>query len=121
MDLLCLSVEKAHIYFQDDVNVGDAVIVYVGMTRFDFLEEDIGAHEIFNKYKDDVNHAFRAKKIFLHPKLQTSKVLRKKIRYITTKIVSVLQSHTRHCSCQAGETSEVQLLCETHLFEFQEQ
>ena len=77
MDLLCLSVEKAHIYFQDDVNVGDAVIVYVGMTKLDFLKEELGAHEIFNKYKDDVNHAFRAKKIFLHPKLQTSKVLKK--------------------------------------------
>ena len=69
--------EKAHIYFQDDVNVGDAVIVYVGMTKLDFLKEELGAHEIFDKYKDDVNHAFRAKKIFLHPKLQTSKVLKK--------------------------------------------
>ena len=64
--------------------------VYVGMTKVEFLEKKLGAHEIFNKHKDDVNHAFRAKKIFLHPKLQTSKVLRKKIRYITTKIVSVL-------------------------------
>ena len=77
MDLLSLSAEKAHIYFQDDVNVGDAVIVYVGMTKLDFLKEDIGAHEIFNKYKDDTKYAFRAKKIFLHPKLQTSKVLKK--------------------------------------------
>ena len=85
MDLLCLSVEKAHIYFQDDVNVGDAVIVYVGMTKLDFLKEELGAHEIFDKYKDDVNHAFRAKKIFLHPKLQTSKVLKKKLRCIVKK------------------------------------
>ena len=53
------------------------MIVYVGMTKLDFLKEELGAHEIFNKYKDDVNHAFRAKKIFLHPKLQTSKVLKK--------------------------------------------
>ena len=54
------------------------MIVYVGMTKLDFLKEDIGAHEIFNKYKDDAKYAFRAKKIFLHPKLQTSKVLREK-------------------------------------------
>ena len=53
------------------------MIVYVGMTKEDFLKKELGAHEIFNKYKDDTKYAFRAKKIFLHPKLQTSKVLRK--------------------------------------------
>ena len=51
------------------------MIVYVGMTKGDFLKKELEAHEIFNKYKDDDNHAFRAKKILLHPKLQTSKVL----------------------------------------------
>ena len=51
------------------------MIVYVGMTKEDFLNKELGAHEIFNKYKDDDKYAFRAKKIFLHPKLQTSKVL----------------------------------------------
>ena len=61
------------------------MIVYVGMTKLDFLKEELGAHEIFDKYKDDVNHAFRAKKIFLHPKLQTSKVLKKKLRCIVKK------------------------------------
>ena len=47
--------------------------VYIGMTKSEFLENELGVYKIFDKYKENDAYAFRAKKIFLHPKLQTSK------------------------------------------------
>ena len=69
------------------------MIVYVGMTKEDFLKKELGAHEIFNKYKDDDKYAFRAKKIFLHPKLQTSKVLSQIKIYCNENCFSSLEPH----------------------------
>ena len=55
--------------------MAEAVTVFVGMTHHRFLEEKLGAYEIFKKYMDNEKNAYRAEKIFLHPKLQTKQVL----------------------------------------------
>ena len=54
--------------------MAEAVTVFVGMTKKSFLAEQLGVYEIFQKYMDDKTVAFKAEKIFLHPKLQTKKV-----------------------------------------------
>ena len=54
--------------------MAEAVTVFVGMTKKDFLTKQLGVYEIFHKHMDDKTVAFRAEKIFLHPKLQTQQV-----------------------------------------------
>ena len=55
--------------------MADAVTVFVGMTDRPFLKKKVGVYEIFTKYENNKKYAFKAKKIFLHPKLQTKQVL----------------------------------------------
>ena len=54
--------------------MADAVTVFVGMTDKSFLKKEVGVYEIFTKYDNNKKFAFKAKKIFLHPKLQTKQV-----------------------------------------------
>ena len=54
--------------------MAESVTVFVGMTKKDFLREKLGVTKIFDEYMKDKKVAFRAEKIFLHPKLQTKKV-----------------------------------------------
>ena len=54
--------------------MAEAVTVFVGMTAKPFLKK-VGVYEIFTKYENNKKYAFKAKKIFLHPKLQTKQVL----------------------------------------------
>ena len=54
--------------------MADAVTVFVGMTAHSFLKKEVGVYEIFTKYDNNKKFAFKAKKIFLHPKLQTKQV-----------------------------------------------
>ena len=51
-----------------------SVTVFVGMTARSFFREELGISEIFDKYINNKDVAFRAEKIFLHPKLQTKEV-----------------------------------------------
>jgi len=53
-----------------DANVTEAVTVFVGMRERSY--QHLGVSEIFNKYINNKEVAFRAKAIFLHPKLQTT-------------------------------------------------
>ena len=55
--------------------MADAVTVFVGMTEKSFLNGNVGVYEIFKKYKNNKKYAFKAEKIFLHPKLQTKEVV----------------------------------------------
>ena len=55
--------------------MAEAVTVFVGMTKKSFLYEELGAYEIFKEYMNNKKNAYRAEKIFLHPKLQTKQVL----------------------------------------------
>lgn len=54
--------------------MAEAVTVFVGMTKKPFLDTGLGVYEIFHKHMDDKTVAYRAEKIFLHPKLQTKQV-----------------------------------------------
>ena len=72
--LKTMFINVLNLKFQKNMNVVENVIVYVGMTRSEFLKKKLGVADIFSKFKDNQTYAFRAKEIFLHPKLQTSKV-----------------------------------------------
>ena len=54
--------------------MAESVTVFVGMTSERSLKEGLGVKKIFSEYMNDKKVAFRAEKIFLHPKLQTKKV-----------------------------------------------
>ena len=60
---------------QGDVNVTEHVLVYVGLTKKEILENELGAYDIFkgeNPYHEEI--VFHAEKVLIHPKLQTSEV-----------------------------------------------
>ena len=66
------------------MNISEAVTVFLGMTRPEYLELKLEVNDIFTKYKDK-EHAFPARRILLHPNVQTSKNQTSKVQTFLNK------------------------------------